>query len=176
MAHQRKQRYPGRVGLVPCTVTVVLKDFLRARAYKPEIPQTATEICATSALYRCLEWGTDIMQADFYHLFFDQGEPFRGHVLDRMQNKKARKHLILMEKITRIEELDMRHSPALQMVDLFAWCMSHRHKQPRYRWQNRLLSHKWIDNWLTYDSLSNPIQSTVDLVKTWKLPPRKPTH
>jgi hypothetical protein len=176
MAFQRMRSYPGRLGLAPCTVTVVLKDFVRARASNPDIPKTAEEICATSTLYRCLEWGSDIMQADFYHLFFDQGEPFRGHVLDRLKNKKARKHLSLIEKVIDKGESDMRCAPALQMADLVAWCMSHKNRAPRYRWQNRLLGHNWIDNWLTYDDLINPIQSTVSLVKTWRLPPRRPTR
>jgi hypothetical protein len=173
-----KQDPDGKVGLVPYTFTIVLKDFIRARAANPEVPKTATEICATSTVLRCLEWGGHI-GAKFYHLIFDQGEPFMSHILDRQNNKKARKHLApITSRITSIGQSDMRDVPALQMADLFAWCISHKNQKPRHNWQNRLLSQhaRWVDDWFTYDQLINIIPGVSDLVKSWKLPGRTPTR
>lgn len=164
----------GRLGLGVCTQTVKLKDYIKARSVKPDLP-VVTEICATNALARTLEWGEDIMGANFYHMFFDQGEPYYGHVKDRKDNRKAKKLLPLMGRITSMTEVDMRYTPALQMADLVAWCCSHKQANPRYKWQNRLLSLNWIDDSFDYDRLLNPVQQSIDLVKTWKLPRRKPT-
>jgi hypothetical protein len=179
---ERHMTYPKRpdmapkFGIVPFTVTIVLKDFIKAREYNPDVPKDANEVLATTALYRCLEWGSEILMADWYHLFFDQNEPFRGHVSDRTRNPKAVKQIPLLDRIVMKGEVDMRVTPALQVADLFAWCVSHKNALPRYEWQDRLLSHKYMDEWLEYDKLVKPIQQTVDIVKQWKLPSRKPTR
>jgi len=177
MALPRTRTNPdGRVGILPYSLTIVLKDFLRARKANPEVPKTATEICATQAVYRCLQWGNYI-GADFFHLIFDQGEPFMGHILDRQHNRKARKHLKpITGRITSIIQADMRDLPAMQMADLFAWCYSHKNREPRFKWQNRLLAHrKWIDDWLEYDALIKIIPGVAKTVAAWNLPPRRPT-
>lgn len=164
---------PGRNGLGVSTQTIKLKDYIRARTVKPDLP-VVTEICATNALVRTMEWGKDIMGANFYHLIFDQGEPFYGHIKDRKDNRKARK-LPELDRITSMTEADTRLTPALQMADLIAWCRSHRDTAPRHKWQNRLLKLNWIDDWFDYDKLVNPVQESIDLVKTWKLPRRRPS-
>jgi hypothetical protein len=175
---QDKQDRYGRFGIVPYTFTIVLKDFLRARDVNPEVPKSATEICATSTVLRCLQWGEHI-GADFYHFIFDQGEPFMSHVLDRQNNKKARKHLApITGRITSIGQSDMRDVPALQMADLFAWCISHKNNTPRHGWNNRLLNHhaKWVDDWFDYDQLIKILPGVSNLVNSWKLPARTPTR
>lgn len=175
IACRKTARSPGRSGLYPYTVTVVLEDFKKAREVNSDVPKDATEICATQAAWRCLEWGADIAKADFYHLFFDRGEPFRGHICDRMRNPKAQKRLPLLDRITHIGESDCRHVPALQLADLFAWCVSHKNKMP-YRWQTRVLNLPRIDEWLDYKELVKPFPTTANLVKSWKLPRRRPTR
>ena len=181
IARPRTKSEPdGRDGLLPYVLTVVLDDFVRARTSNPEVPRTAEEICATQTLFRCLQWGeyrgAELHHPFFYHLVYDQGEKFMGHVLDRKHNKKAKKHLAMMERVT-VTETDMRHTPALQMADLFAWCISHKKSKHRYAWQNRILAYsKWIDDWLEYNQLVKIIPGVSDLVKSWNLPPRKPTR
>jgi hypothetical protein len=178
---KRKAEPDGRDGLMVYAVTIVLEDFLKARKANPQVPKTAEEICAMQTLFRCMQWGEygegELHNPPFYHLVYDQGEKFMGHVLDRKHNKKAKKHLAMMERITSIGEADMRHVPALQMADLFAWCISHKNRTPRHKWQNRILAYsKWIDDWLDYDQLVKIIPGVSDLVKSWNLPPRKPTR
>ena len=101
-----------------------------------------------------------------------------GHILDRKTNKKSSKHLKPMwDRISSITEADMRDLPALQMADLFAWCISHRLQKPRHKWQNRILNHrKWLDDWLEYDQLMRVIPGISDLVKSWNLTPRRATR
>jgi len=176
IARKKTAKSPGRPGLYPFTVTVVLEDFIKAREISSDVPKDATEICATQAVNRCLEWGKDIAHADFYHLFFDQGEPFRGHISDRKRNPKALKQLPLLDRIMHIGESDCRYVPALQLADLFAWCVSHKNRTPRYGWQTKVLSLPRIDEWLDYKLLVKPLPATANLVKSWNLPRRRPTR
>jgi hypothetical protein len=157
----------GRFGLLPYVLTVVLKDFLRARDANPEVPKTAEEICAMQTVFRCLQWG-EYIGAHFYHLVFDQGEPFMGHVLDRQNNRKAKRHLkAIVERITSIKESNMRLVPALQMADLFAWCINNKRRTPRHKWQDRMLSDSgWINDWLDYDQMVKILPGVSDLVKS----------
>lgn len=172
----RTKTMPARVGLVPYTVTIVLDDFLKARKVNPAVPKTATELCATQAAWRCVDLGYRA-GANFFHLVFDQGEPFMGHIHDRMRNKKARKHLKILNRITSLTEADMRLFPAIQMADLFAWCISHKNSESRFKWQNRILAYrKWIDEWFTYEHMAQIKPETADLVNSWNLPPRRATR
>jgi hypothetical protein len=164
---------PGRMGLGVNTQTINLKDYKRAKSFKPDLPPV-TEICATNAIVRTLEWKEAVnmveTRADFIHMIFDQNEPFFGHVEDRFKNKKAHKALPDLDCISSRTEADMRDQPALQMADVIAWSCNH--SQVRYRWKNRLMSFKWIRDDFNYDGLVNPRQDSIDLVKTWRLPPR----
>jgi hypothetical protein len=164
---------PPRDGLLPFTVTVVLDDFKRARDVNPDVPKNATEIMATQALNACLEWGQS-RGADFWHLFFDQNEPYCGHVSDRQRNPRALKQVPLLKRIFIKPSPDMRRSPALQLADMFAWCVSHKNKH-RHEWHRDLINLKRLDRWLGYDDLVNPIPGVADLVEKWKLPRRRPT-
>jgi hypothetical protein len=129
---------------------------------------------ATQALNGCLEWGQS-RGAHFYELFFDQNEPYRGHISDRQRNPQAAKQVPLIARVTLKPECDMRQTPALQAADLFAWCVSHTNKTT-HEWQKRLLSLPRLDEWLRYDDLVNPIPGVAELVERWKLPARKPTR
>jgi hypothetical protein len=167
---------PYRHGVYPCTVSVLLKDHKRARSERDGVPKDANEICAVDATYRCLEWGEDIMGADFFHFTFDQGEPFRGHAEDRRRNKNARKEFPSLGRISSIKEGDMRSCLPLQLADLFAWSVSHKKKKPYFSWQRRVLAVHRMDDWLEYRHLINPVKRAVDLVEQWRLPRRKPNR
>ena len=108
-------------------------------------------------------------------VFFDQSEPFRGHIWDRQRNHKVLKQLPLLERITRNEEVDMRHVPALQMADLFAWCVSHK-SAVRMSWHKAVLDLSRMDEWIDYKELVKPIPGVATLVASWKLPKRRPTR
>jgi hypothetical protein len=166
----------GRAGLIPLVVTVVLEDFIKARSSNTDVPETATELCGAQSVAMMLARGK-AMGVDFYYLTFDQNESFMGHILDRQNNRKARKHLEpIAGRIEQIDESDMRDVPALQMADLFAWSYSHKRK-PIYPWQHRMLSHaKWVDDWYDYDAIAKVIPGVAALVKSWALPRRRPTR
>ena len=115
------------------------------------------------------------MGALWYHLFFDRGEPFMGHIQDRWNNKKSKKRVQMMDRITQVGELDMRQVPALQMADLIAWCVSHKDSQT-HGWQRKLLRFHWLHDHLDFDKMINPIPHVHKLVESWKLPKRKPTR
>jgi hypothetical protein len=169
---------PGRMGLYPFVVTVVLKDYLRARKDHPDVPPTAEEILVTQVLHGCLKWDIDYIGSNTWHLFFDQNEPYRGHVCDRQNKREMLRKFPLMKKVVENAEADMRHVPALQLADLFAWCVSQKNRKRPFNWQDKVLSldrgHMW--EWLDYAALTHPIPGMTDLMKSWKLPKRKPTR
>jgi len=167
----------GKYGLVPHVVSIVLKDFIRARDANADMPRAVEELCVTQSVATVFARG-DALGADFYYLTFDQNEPFMGHVLDRQRNRKARNHLKpITGRIMHTGESDMRDVPALQVADIFAWSYSHKRTVPLYPWQSTLLTHyKWVDEWFEYDDLLKLIPGVTDLVKSWNLPPRKPTR
>jgi hypothetical protein len=169
---------PGKHGLMPHVVTVVLRDFIRARDNNPEVPKDVTELCVTQSVAQAMERGRASFGAHFFHLIFDQKEPFKKHVVQRQENRKARKHLAeIVNRLTSITEADMRNVPALQMADLFAWSYSHKLQTPHHSWQKRLLQHrKWIDDWYDYDILVQIRPGVSDLVNSWKLPASRPTR
>jgi hypothetical protein len=180
VAKKKRPDYPGRVGLYPCTITIHLADFIKARKDKPnQGAKTAPEVLATQAFYRVLEWGENNHNppVDFYHLFFDRNEPYRGYIYDRMINKKARKHLYLLDKVDEIAEVNMRRVPALQLADLYAWCRSQKDKPPHYKWKRKLLKMDRMSEVLTYKVLTeNVVPGITELVESWKLPRKKPTR
>ncbi len=168
---------PGREGLLAHVVTIVLKDFLRARDVNPEVPRDVTVLCATQSVATLLVRGTN-RDTNFYHLFFDQNEPFMGHIYDRQHNKRAKKHLRpFAGKISQIGERDMRDVPGLQAADLFAWSYSHQKELGLHDWQKKLLKHgRWVNDWYAYEALARVIPGVADTVRSWNLPPRKPTR
>ncbi len=117
------------------------------------------------------------MGANYYHMFFDRSEPYRRYIYDRRYSKKARKHLPLLEKIIEIAEIDdMRCSPALQLADLYAWCVSQQDKTPNYKWQTKLLKQDRVSDLLDYPAMREKlIPGVTELVDGWNLPRKKPT-
>lgn len=169
----------GKEGLIPYVITLVLKDFVEFASNNPDkIPNDVTEVCAAQAVDRAIRQGLKI-GAHFFHLVFDQNEPFIGHVSQRQKNRRAQKHLKpVTDRITSIIETDMRVTPALQVADLFAWCFSHKNLKPQHAWQKQLLSHgRWIDDWYDKERLARYVKPDYYAeVKSWKLPPRRPTR
>ncbi len=163
----------GKPGLLPYTMTIRLDDYKKARARDPRLPVAVTEICASESLGMCFKWGRNIgMQR--YELFFDQGEPFYGHVYDRKHNKKSKKDITLMSEVAHIGELDMRDVPALQVADLFAWCINH-NDDVRRKWHEQLHALPWDSHRLNEEELLNSTPGALERTVRWNLPKRKPT-
>jgi hypothetical protein len=161
-----------RQGLCPVTITIPLDDYARAKQANDKLPNTAADICATESLSFVFKWGKYI-GAESYELYFDQGEPFYGHILDRKQNKKSIKCITLMEKITQLCKCNAQQVYAMQIADLFAWCINHNDNATR-NWHRKLNDLKsWWSPILDYEHLLYPMEGVLDLVKSWKLPERR---
>src|ERR1019366_3984048 len=102
------------------------------------------------------------------------GEPFFGHIYDRKHNPKARRTIPSLGKVIVLAEADMRVTPALQMADIFAWCINHNNNVSR-EWHRRLNRLPWRSRGLRYENLLKPKNGALELVRSWNLPRRKPT-
>jgi len=158
-------------GLMPVTLTIPFADYERARKVVPRLLNNITELCTSEVLGFCFQWGR-LIRSEWYELFFDQGEPFYGHVYDRRHNKKSKKAITPMEKVCALAEVDMRCSPALQVADLFAWCINH-NNDVRREWHARLNKLPWGSTILDYDHLVNPTPGALERTTAWNLPPRR---
>jgi hypothetical protein len=159
-------------GLMPVTLTIPLAEYERARKAIPRLPNSITEICTSESLGFCFKWGR-VVGTEWYELYFDQGEPFYGHVYDRKHNKRSKKVIVPMEKVCALAEVDMRCSPALQVADLFAWCINH-NDDVRREWHARLNRLPWGSTILAYEHLMNPTPGALERTAGWNLPRRKP--
>jgi hypothetical protein len=166
-------RNVGKPGLFPVTMTIRLDDYRRARERDPRLPVSVNEICASESLGMCFKWGKHI-GAQRYELYFDQGEPFYGHVYDRRHNKKSKKDITPMSEVIHIGESDMRDVPALQVADLFAWCINH-NDDVRRKWHGQLHELPWDSLRLNEEELLRSTAGALERTSAWKLPRRKPT-
>jgi hypothetical protein len=161
----------GRLGLFPHTITVDLKAFVRARSENSDVARTADEICAVQSLDACMEWGS-LMETTSFELVFDQGEPFYGHVHDRIVSKRARRDLPFLERIVDHTQSPSCRFPALQLADLLAWCVNHKEAERPFKWQKRLLANPRVEEFAGYPELVKPLAKHVSLTRSWKLPKR----
>jgi hypothetical protein len=165
--------------IVPCVVTVVLTDFKRVQKEIPEGPQDATEVLATQSFYRMVQFSR-LIKAHFLHLNYDQNEPFRGHIQDRLNNSKYKRDLKargfdIDRQVVRIADADSRTTPALQVADLLAYCYG-RTDSIHFKWQEQLLTIECVKEVLDYSELSKPSLDVARLSREiWKFPRRKPT-
>lgn len=162
----------GRLGLYPHSITIVLEDFSKARNDNPDVPKDANEICVRQAVFDCMKWGFDGLGVQNIHLYFDQGESFRGYICNLVNHPKVLKDLPYLSRITSIAEADMRITPALQFADLLAWCISHK-QDVRTKWHERMLKNPHEEYMVDYNQLMNPLPRAVELAKKWKFPKRK---
>lgn len=164
-----------RPGLIPYVFTVVLADFIRASKENPAVPKDANGFCAVESIFRAMKQG-EHLGANFFHFVFDQNEPFRGHLIDRMNSKKARRDAGIYHKITSNTEANMRCVPGLQVTDLIGWCISNKNRKRRRGWHNRILRYrKWIDDWNGYERIMQSNPEISKKIRSWNLPKRKDT-
>jgi hypothetical protein len=160
------------VGLWPVTVTVMVNDFKRALKILPDIG-SLEHICVVQAVAGCHAWAM-LNSYQKLQLYFDQGESFRGHMVDRTQSRKVKKDAPGLANIIHVGESDMRIVPALQAADLFAWAVNHQISGPvRYAWQKRLLAIPRQSELFDHARLSKPNVRNLAVVKSWKLPVRR---
>jgi hypothetical protein len=162
----------AKPGLNVFTMTIPFEDFRRAREVR-NLPNSISELCASETLGFVFRWGRRI-GVEGYQLYFDQGEPFYGHVYDRKHNKKSKKDIALMNKVVHLGESDMSVSPALQIADLFAWCINH-NDDLRRKWHERLGYLSWDSYILTYEYLIKPTPGALERTAAWNLPNRRRT-
>lgn len=161
----------NRPGLLPVTLTIPFDDWLRAKRDVPEIPDTIEDICARESTAFALKWGRYI-GCKKYQLFFDQGEPFYGYISNAWRHPKAQKDVELMKDIIHVGEADSRYVPALQMADLFGWCVNRANQETRL-WHVRLHDLVWQSRLLDYEHLIKPDPNALKRIASWKLPPRR---
>src|SRR5690348_2708240 len=163
----------ARAGIRPVSATALLKDFKKAAIENPDLG-TVEHLCATQCVSTCFGYGNHI-GAETYELFFDQGEPFYGHICDRWKNRKSRKADKIWNQVINIAEADMRHVPALQAADLLAWSINHAHQENtlRFQWQERVVEVERDSYLFDYEELQDASLEKIELVKSWKLPQRK---
>jgi len=63
-------------------MTIFLEDYKRARAANSLLPNSVYDLCISEMLGFVFRWGGKV-GAEQHHFYFDQGESFRGHVVDR---------------------------------------------------------------------------------------------
>ena len=166
---------PGKFGLFCFVISFVLKDFVENTKRNPDAPTNVNECCLRQALGETLLWSENQARCDHCYFFFDQGEPFYGHLCQILQSKKALRDAYLLKKIIQRSEANMEFVPALQLADLYAWCQTHRLSEWKPKWQVKLLSShfrwQWIDKTNIHDV--NHIHQRNFL--TWRLPKRAAT-
>ena len=159
-------------GLRATTLTIHLEDYKDARRTFPKLPVAVTDLCLSESLVFCFKWGRHI-GARRYQMYFDQGEPFYGHLCDRMNSSRAKRDVPLLNAITHKEETNMKAVPAIQMADLLAWCISHNENATRL-WHRRLNDLPWSSPYLDQKYLSQPIEERLEQSEHWGMPKRKP--
>lgn len=170
-ATTRKKNTFTYCGIRLAAVTVFLKDFRKALGRLPDLG-SVEEVCAVHAAAMCQTYGffTGHSKAQF---FYDRGEPFCGHIRDRMNNKKARKMIPRLGKTVVTAEADMRDVPALQAADLLAWTINHTYKRgARFDWERRLLAVDRDEETFQYERLISPNMERLAVTRSWRLPKR----
>jgi hypothetical protein len=157
-------------GLQMTTLTIPLDDYRRAREVVP-LPNSINEILTSETLGFCFKWGTRI-GAESFDLHFDQGEPFYGHALDRCNSEQAKTDARSLAKIANLSKDDSRLTPALQVADLLAWCISHNDNTTR-QWHRVLNDLPWASLFLDYDYLVSPLKGALERTASWGLTPRR---
>jgi hypothetical protein len=167
-----EQRYE-RYGIRPVCATVFLKDFKRALQLNDiGTPEMHCVIhCATA----CQVWGK-VRGHERIEFVFDRGEPFAGHIQDRLSNRGARKTTPeLKDWIASISHQNSKDSPPLQAADLLAWCVNDMYDGGIKRnWQRRMLRIDRDEQTFRYRTLSRPNKQRLSVVQAWNLPSRKP--
>lgn len=158
-------------GLFVATLTIPLDDWKRAREVVT-LPNSVNEILTSETMGFCFAWGREI-RAESYHFYFDQGEDFRGHAVDRINSTTIKEDVPMFQTVTVFPEADASATPPLQMADLFAWCIAHNDDKIKRSWHPVLNDLSWESKILTYDYLIQPSPKALERTLNWNTPPRR---
>ena len=98
---------PHRDGLMAVTLTIDLEEYWRARGANKTLPNNVYDVLATETASFAFKWGKFI-GANWYHLYYDQGEFLHGHIDSRMRNRKVVRDIPVLKKIADIGQPNMR--------------------------------------------------------------------
>jgi hypothetical protein len=171
-------------GIIPATTTIDAKEFRIIRDEIPCGPQILSEVVASQCLDRIVVGAREIARRKgiddkkvFYDLFFDRGEPYRGHIEDRMRHPEFKRLAFRaegmdIERYIHIQPpIDSRDFAELQAADMFSWCYNHRHTI-RYQWQAEMMDIRCDSTLLDRDSLMKPNLDHASLIESLKFPRR----
>lgn len=164
-----------RPGLRAVTMSIYLEDYKQARDANPLLPNSVYEICVSEVLGFVFRWGRRV-GAEQHDLYFDQGEDYRGHALDRVTVDRVRKTSPIFKTVVVHDEANMRQTPALQLADLFAWCISHNDEPNKRLWHRALndlpVDPSWESVYMDEKYLANPTPGALERTAAWRLPKR----
>lgn len=177
----KNSRYPGfqgKYGLFGFVITIAPKPFIEHAKSDPSVPQSANEVCLRQTLAQILEWSEHGAnpRCDECHFFFDQGEPFYGHLVQLLQNKKAKRDALSLERITSRTETDMRRVPALQLADLLAWSQGHKMDEDKPEWHERILASGFSRHWIDRITSADTMPDQQAIWNSWGLPKHRATR
>jgi hypothetical protein len=166
---------PGKFGLHIFVISIVLKDFVEEAKRNPFASSNANESCLRQAMGEVLMWSDDQAACKDCHFFFDQGEPFYGHLAQLLENKRATTSAFLLKKITHRTQSDMRRVPALQLADLYAWAQCHRNDPWNPTWKQKLLRSHFRWQWMDRTNMESiDVNQQAEWLR-WKMPKRAAT-
>ena len=160
-------------GILPFSVTVILRDFQKILA---KVPQLRTpELNAVNYCVQMCGYWSDYIGVNRLALTFDRNEPFKGHVCDRWNNKRARREESIWKYVTQVAEANSEEVPGLQVADLIAWSVGKYYEgETKYTWQRAMLSMHKERELYDYQKLKSPDLTAMDLMDRLKIPKRRP--
>jgi hypothetical protein len=166
-----------RAGLRAVTMTIYLEAYKKARQANPLLPNSVYELCVSEVLGFVFRWGRKV-GAESHSLYFDQGEDYRGHALDRASSGRVRRASPIFNNVIVNDEANMRQNPAIQLADLFAWCISHNDEPNKRLWHRALndlpVYPSWESVYMDEKYLANPTRGALERTAEWCLPRRGP--
>jgi len=164
-----------RAGLRAVTMSIYLEDYKKAREANPLLPNSVYELCTSEVLGFVFRWGRKL-GVESHDLYFDQGESYRGHALDRASSDRVKKTSPIFNDVIVHDEVNMRDTPALQLADLFAWCISHNDEPNKQLWHRALndlpVDPSWESVYMDEKYLANPTTGALERAAEWRLPRR----
>jgi hypothetical protein len=162
-------------GLRAVTMSIYLEDYKNAREANPLLPNSVYELCTSEVLGFAFRWGRKV-GVESHHLYFDQGEAYRGHALDRASSDRVKETSPIFNNVVVHDEVNMRHTPPLQLADLFAWCISHNDEPNKRLWHRALndlpVYPSWESVYMDEKYLANPTPGALERTAEWRLPRR----
>ncbi len=175
IAKVEKSDSKGRYGVFPSVVSIELKDFVQNAKVNPTHPQNADQSILRHCIANVVWWAQHKASCSECSLFFDQGEPFLGILIQIMQSKKAMRDAPALAMITSKGDADSRKVPGLQLADLYAWCVSHRLTEWHPEWLKTLLSDDYQLNHYDSTVISDVDTQAIQTFESWKVPRRSRT-